>query len=127
MSRGVVVAKAVDSTWLGAAVALEEIAQEILVWGGEPYLFDSAYAPVTLEAQLVSTADAKIIWENTVFVSVDKKSIEALPEEDRKKKEIQLRLTSEKAIKELSENLEDVAKRNLPKITFQADSQPEIY
>jgi len=90
-------------------------------------LFDSAYAPVTLEAQLVSTADAKIIWENTVFVSVDKKSIEALPEEDRKKKEIQLRLTSEKAIKELSENLEDVAKRNLPKITFQADSQPEIY
>lgn len=125
--QGVVVAKVVDSTWLGVAVALEEIAQEILVWGGGSYLFDNAYAPVTLEAQLVSAADAKIIWVNTVFVSVDKKAIKALPEEDRKKKEIQLRLTAEKAVKELSENLERAAKINLQKTNFQTESQPETY
>lgn len=109
--QGVVVAKAVNTN-LGIAVALEELISEVVLTGGGAHLFNLAYAPVTIEAELVSAADAKIIWEDTIFVSVDKKELEALPEEDRNKKEIQLSLTAGKAINELSENLGKIAKKN---------------
>jgi hypothetical protein len=111
--QGVLAAKLVDNTWVGIAIAVEEIGQEVLVWGGGSYLFNKYYAPVTLEAQLIGTLDGKSIWDDTVFVSVDKNAIEALPEEDRKKKEIQLNLTAKKALNELAGDLDETAKRNL--------------
>lgn len=110
--QGVVVAKAVN-TELGIAVALEELISEVVLTGGGAHLFNLAYAPVTIEAELVSTSDAKVLWADTLFVSIDKKTIGTLPEADRNKKEIQLRLTAEKAINELSEYLGKIAKRNL--------------
>ena len=85
----------------------------MLVWGGGTYLFNWSYAPVTIEARLISVSDATVVWEDTVFVSVDKKGIKMLSEEDRNKKETQLLLTAEKAIKELSKDLVKVGKRNL--------------
>jgi hypothetical protein len=111
--QGVLAAKLVDSTWVGIVIALEEIGQEVLVWGGGSYLFNKHYAPVTLEAQLISTLDGKPIWDDTVFVSVDKDAIEALPVEDREKKEIQLNLTAKKALDELAGDLDEKAKSNL--------------
>lgn len=111
--QGVLAAKLVKNTWVGIAVALEEIGQEILVWGGGSYLFNEHYAPVTLEAQLISTTDGKQIWSDTVFASVDKDAIKLLPEQDRKKKELQLNLTARKAINELSEDINKEAKSNL--------------
>ena len=111
--QGVLAAKLVDSTWVGIVIALEEIGQEVLVWGGGSYLFNKHYAPVTLEAQLISTLDGKPIWDDTVFVSVDKDAIEALPVEDRKKKEIQLNLTAKKALDELAGDLDEKTKNNL--------------
>lgn len=112
--QGVVVAKAASNPWVGAAVALEEIVQEVLVWGGGSYLFDRAYAPVTLEAELISVADGSVVWDDTVFVSIDKDAIKMLPEEERRNRDIQLRLTAEKAVRELSADLEKAAVRNLP-------------
>ena len=112
--QGVVVAKAASNPWVGAAVALEEIVQEALVWGGGSYLFDRAYAPVTLEAELISVADAEVVWDDTVFVSIDKDAIKKLPEAERENRDLQLRLTAEKAVRELGEDLEKVAARNLP-------------
>ena len=111
--QGVLAAKLVKNTWVGIAVALEEIGQEILVWGGGSYLFNEHYAPVTLEAQLISTTDGRQIWSDTVFASVDKDAIKLLPEQDRKKKELQLNLTAKKAINELSEDINKEAKSNL--------------
>ena len=111
--QGVLAAKLVGNPSVGIAFAVVEIGQEILVWGGGSYLFNKLYAPVTLEVQLISTLDGKPIWDETVFVSVDKKAIEALPEEDQKKKEIQLNLTAKKALNELSSNLDKAAKSNL--------------
>jgi hypothetical protein len=111
--QGVLAAKLVDSTWVGIVIALEEVGQEVLVWGGGYYLFNKHYAPVTLEAQLIGTLDGKPIWDDTVFVSVNKDAIEALPEEDRKKKEIQLNLTAKKALDELAGDLDKTAKNNL--------------
>ena len=113
--QGVLAAKLTDNTWVGIAIALEEVGQEVLVGGGGSYLFNKHYAPVTLEAQLVSTLDGKPIWDDTVFVSVDKNAIEALPEEDRKKKEIQLNLTAKMALDELAADLDETAKSNLRK------------
>jgi len=112
--QGVVVAEAASNPWLGGAVALEEIGQEVLVWGGGSYLFDRAYAPVTLEAELISVADGSVVWDDTVFVSIDKDAIKKLPEEERQNRDIQLRLTAEKAVRELSADLEKAAVRNLP-------------
>ena len=116
VAQGILAAKLIDNTWVGIAFAVEEIAQEILVWGGGSYLFNKYYAPVTLEAQLISTVDGKSIWTDTVFVGVDKKAIEALPEEDRKKKENHLHLTAKKAFDELTSDLDKTAKRNLRKL-----------
>jgi hypothetical protein len=123
--QGVLASKLTDSTWVGVAVALEEVGQELLVWGGGAYFFDKHYAPVTLEAQLSSTLDGKPIWDDTVFVSVDTDAIEALPEEDRKKKEIQLDLTAKKALNELANDLDDKAKSNL-RINDKHPSPPAI-
>ncbi len=111
--QGAIAAKLVDNIWVGIVIASEEIAQEYLIWGVGSDLYGRRYSPVTIEARLVSASDGKTIWEDTIFVSVDKKAIEALPEEERKKKEIQLKLTAEKAIAELVESLEKAAKKNL--------------
>jgi hypothetical protein len=95
--QGVLAAKLTNNTWVGIVVALEEAGQEALVWGGGSHLFNKHYAPVTLEEQLINNLDGKPIWDDTVFVSVDNKAIEALPEEKQKKKEIQLNLTAKKS------------------------------
>jgi hypothetical protein len=110
--QGVLAAKVVNNTWVGIAVGVEEIVQEILVWGGGSYLFSKHYSPVTLEAQLISTSDGKVIWDDTVFVSVDKRAIEKLPEEDREKRELHLILTAKKAINELVSDINKKARRN---------------
>lgn len=65
--QGVLVAQAVSTPWAGVAVAAEEIAQEVLLWGGGARLFNSYYAPVTLEAKLVSVHDGAVLWSDTVF------------------------------------------------------------
>ncbi len=111
--EGAVVGGATKNIWVGLAVAVEEIGQEILTWGGGSYLFNMYYAPVTIEAQLISTIDGKKVWSHTTFDSIDRKALKKLPEEERKKKEIQLKVTAEKAEKDLVENLEKAAKKNL--------------
>ena len=110
--QGVVAAKVVNNTWVGIAVGVEEIVQEILVWGGGSYLFNKHYSPVTLDAQLISTTDGKVIWDDMVFVSVDIKAIAKLPEEDRKKRDLHLMLTAKKAINELVSDINKKARRN---------------
>ena len=60
--------------------------------------------------------------DDTIFVSVDKKAIEALPEEDQKKKEIQLNLTAKKALDELAGDIDETTKSNL---SFESNSPSE--
>lgn len=117
--QGVVAARVLNNTTVGLAVGLEEIAQEYLTWGGGAYLFDSYFAPVTLQAELISTSDGKSIWNKTIFVSVDRKAIDRLPENQRNR-ERQLQLTAIKAVDELSKSLESTAQDNLP-----SDTSPE--
>lgn len=102
--QGVVVGKATTG-WAGAVVAAEEIAQEVITWGGGAALFKTYYSPVTLEGRLVNVVDGKILWHDTAFVSTDRKALERLPEEESARKETQLALTVAKAEKELLDDL----------------------
>ena len=102
--QGVVVGKAVTG-WAGVVVAAEEIAQEVLTWGGGAALFKSYYSPVTLEGRLVNVVDGKTLWHDTAFVSTDRKELKRLPEEESARKETQLVLTAAKAEKELLDDL----------------------
>jgi hypothetical protein len=111
--EGAVVGGATHNIWVGSVVALEEIGQEVLTWGGGSYLFNMYYAPVTLEGKLISTADGETVWSHTTFDSIDRKALKKLPEEEQKKKEVQLKVTAEKAEKDLVENLEKAAKKYL--------------
>lgn len=113
VTEGVVAGGATKNLWVGLAVALEEIGQEILTWGGASYLFNRYYAPVTLEGELVSASDGAKVWSHTAFDSIDRKALKKLPEEEQKKKEAQLKVTAEKAEKDLVENLEKAARKNL--------------
>jgi hypothetical protein len=94
--EGAIVGGATKNVWVGAAVGLEEIGQEILTWGGGAYLFNTYYAPVTVEGELISTMDGKQVWSHTTYDSIDRKALKKLPDEERKKKEVQLKVTVEK-------------------------------
>jgi hypothetical protein len=106
---------ATRNIWVGLTVGLEEIGQEILTWGGGAYLFNAYYAPVTLEGALFSARDGESVWSDTAFDSIDRKTLKKLPEEERKRKEVQLRVTAEKVIKDLITDLEKTAQKNLRK------------
>jgi hypothetical protein len=110
--EGSVVGGATRNIWIGLAVGLQEIGQEILTWGGGAYLFNRYYAPVTLEGALFSARDGQSVWNDTAFDSIDRKALKKLPEEERSRKEVQLRVTADKVIQDLTTNLEKAAKRN---------------
>ncbi len=118
--EGAVVGGAAKNVWVGLAVGLEEIGQEILTWGGGAFLFNMYYAPVTVEGELISTMDGKQVWSHTTFDNIDRKALKKLPKEEQKKKEVQLRVTAEKTEQDLVENLEKAARKNLWKESFDA-------
>ncbi len=113
VTEGAVAGGATGNIWVGLAVALEEIGQEALTWGGGSYLFNMYYAPVTIKGELISTADGKQVWSHTTFDSIDRKVLKKLPEEEQERKEVQLRVTAEEAEKNLVENLEKTARKHL--------------
>ncbi len=113
--QGAVVARATQSTVLGAAAMLEEIGQEILTWGGGAHLFNEHYSPVILEGRLVGVVDGKKLWSDTALASIDKDAFKKLPADQQKQKQVQLKVTSEKAERELVDNLVKTAKKQLPK------------
>lgn len=111
--QGVVVASATSSPWAGIGIAAEEILQEVLTWGGGVFLFNRIFTPVILEAELVSTSDGETIWKDTAFARINRKGLKQLPEDERKKKEVRLKLTAEKAAQELVKNLNKKASKNI--------------
>jgi len=111
--QGVIAERVLHNTWVAVGVALEEIGSEVLTWGGGSWLFDAAYAPVTLEARLVAARDGRTVWHDLVFVGIDRKALKALPTEARKRREVQLKVTAEKAERELVRDLQKAARLRL--------------
>ncbi len=113
VAQGVVVARATANAALGVAAMLEEIGQEVLTWGGGSHLFNEHYSPVILEGRLISARDGKTLWSDTSFSSIDKKALKKLPQDEQKKKEIQLEVTAEKTERELVDDLGKAVKKHL--------------
>jgi hypothetical protein len=110
--QGAIAIAVVDNTWVAVGVGAEEILQELLTWGGGTYLFNRIFTPVILDGRLLSVTDGKIIWSDTAFARLNRKALKQLPEEQRKKKEIRLDLSADKAIKALLKDLNKSALRN---------------
>lgn len=113
--QGVVAAQAVNNTWVGAAVVAEEIAQEVIIWGGGTYVFNRVYSPVILETELVRVSDGKTMWSHTSFIPANKKGLENYPTAERMRKEVRLRVTAEKAVAETVNQLNNTARRHVAK------------
>jgi hypothetical protein len=106
------IAGAVTTVWVGLAVAAEEIASEVLTWGGGSYLFNAHYAPITLEAELIDSRDGHRLWHKITFVASDRKALKKLPEEERTRKEVQLRVTLARAERKLVAALRKATQRH---------------
>jgi len=107
-----VVAATVTNAWVGLGVAAEEIASEVLTWGGGAFLFNAYYAPITLEAELIASRDGHRLWHKITFVAVDRKALKKLPKDERRRKEVQLDLTLTKAERKLVASLRKAAKHH---------------
>jgi len=115
VAEGVVqgaVATTVTTVWVGLVVAAEEITSEVLTWGGGAYLFNAHYAPITLEAELIAAHDGRRLWHKVTFVAIDRKALKKLPEEERARKEVQLRVTLARAERKLTKSLAKAVQRH---------------
>ena len=112
-AQGLAAAAVTSNPWVIAGVVGEEVIQESTVWAGGIYFFNRIFTPVILDANLISVFDKKSIWEDMSVATISYKALKKLPKEERKKKEVRLRLASEKALKKLVKVLDALAKRNL--------------
>ncbi|MDE2038680.1 MAG: hypothetical protein KGO96_10885 [Elusimicrobia bacterium] len=113
LAQGVAVAATLGNPWVAAGVGAEEAAQESVEWVGGAYLFDRFYTPVILEGRLVSVADGKIVWSATALEAGAGKAAKKLPKEERKLKQVRLRLTAARAADRLAQKLDRKAWANL--------------
>jgi hypothetical protein len=108
-----------DMTWesiaLGLATSwnpiaiLASIGFELLtsppLWFGGAYLFGWAFRPVRLEASAIDPVLGDTVWGDTEFVVYLGKALQEVPEEERKKKEVQLELNLRRATEGLGDSL----------------------
>ncbi|MBI4669526.1 MAG: hypothetical protein HY747_10160 [Elusimicrobia bacterium] len=112
--QGFIVLKVVKNDWIAAGVAAEEILQETLEWGGGAYIFNNIFTPVILEGRLISAADGQVLWKKTVMATTNRKGLKKFAPKDRKKKELRLEATYDKAQEDLIKSLESRVIKNIP-------------
>ncbi len=119
--QGLIAARVTNNTWVAVGLAVEEIAQEVLTWGGGAYLFNRHYAPVTLEARLIASGDGALLWHDVVFVGIDRKALKAIPDAQRERRETQLQVTADKAGRRLAKQLAKAIRRHTKDTTHSED------
>lgn len=113
VTQGVATAAATSNPWIIAGVVGEEALQEMSFWAGGLYFFDRFFTPVILDARMVSASDRKVAWKESAFATINWKALRKLPKPDRKKKEVRLKLASDKALQKLARSVVAAARRNL--------------
>ena len=87
--------------WNGALI-FANIGFELLtstpIWFGGAYIFGWAFRPVSIKGHVLSTADDSQIWDESVDQVTSREELKKYPEEERKKKEIQLEASLDNAI-----------------------------
>ena len=88
---------------MGIAVASELVTDLPLWWGGA-YIAGWALRPVRVKVNALQITGCKqTIWkEQELIVLIPGKSLKKYPAEDRKRKEIQLRVNLDKALMEIA-------------------------
>jgi len=79
------------------------------LWFGGGYLFGVAFRPVRAQVTAIDPVDGAVVWRETEVAIYIRRRLTEVPEEDRKKKEVQLRLNLATAIVELADSLADAA------------------
>jgi hypothetical protein len=108
-----------DITWesavIGAATAWNPIALlanlgfELLtstpVWFGGGYLFGVSFRPVRAEARAVETVEGEEVWSDMEVAIYARKALKEVPEQERRKKEVQLGINLKRAMEGLADSL----------------------
>lgn len=108
-----------DITWesavIGAATAWNPIALlanlgfELLtstpVWFGGGYLFGVAFRPVRAEARAAETVEGEEVWSDMGVAIYARKELKEVPEQERRKKEVQLGINLKRAMEGLADSL----------------------
>lgn len=104
------VALGLATAWNPAAI-LGNVGFELLtstpVWFGGGYLFGVAFRPVRAEASAIDPVTGAVVWHETEVAIYTRGRLKEVPEEDRKKKEVQLRLNLAAAMERLGDSLLD--------------------
>jgi hypothetical protein len=104
------VALGLATAW-NPAVILGNVGFELLtgtpVWFGGGYLFGVAFRPVRVEASAIDPVTGAVVWHETEVAIFMRGRLKEVPEEDRKKKEVQLRLNLATAVEGLGDSLLD--------------------
>ena len=104
------IALGLATSW-NPAVIFGNVGFELLtstpVWFGGGYLFGVAFRPVRVEASAVDPIDGDTVWHDTEIAIYLWGRLKEVPEEERKKKEVQLGLNLKKAVEDLGESLLD--------------------
>lgn len=103
------------SAW-NPAIILGNVGFELLtgtpVWFGGAYLVGVAFRPVRVEAQAVDSRNGELVWNETEVAVYIWGRLKELPEAERSRKEIQLRLNLQKAVEALGDSLLDAGLTN---------------
>ncbi len=102
------IALGLATSWNPAAI-LGNVGFELLtstpVWFGGGYLFGVAFRPVRVEASAIDPVTGAVIWRATEVALYMRRRLKEVPEEDRTKKEVQLRLNLASAMEGLVDSL----------------------
>lgn len=88
-----------------AATAGSELLTDVPFWWGGAYIGGWAFRPVRVEASAVDPLDGAVVWDETEAAVYLWGRLQEVPEEERKKKEVQLGLNLKKAMEDIGDSL----------------------
>ena len=90
-----------------AATAGSELLTDVPFWWGGAYIGGWAFRPVRVEASAFDPFDGAVVWDETEAAVYLWGRLKEVPEEERKKKEVQLGLNLKKAMEDIGDSLND--------------------
>ena len=88
-----------------AATAGSELLTDVPFWWGGAYIGGWAFRPVRAEASAIDPLDGTVVWDETEAAVYLWGRLKEVPEEERKKKEVQLGLNLKKAMEDIGDSL----------------------
>ena len=90
-----------------AATAGSELLTDVPFWWGGAYIAGWAFRPVRVEASAIDPLEGVVVWNETEAAIYLWGRLKEVPEEQRKKKEVQLSLNLKKAMEDIGDSLID--------------------